>query len=350
MPNTYHFADDATAKIQKFGPLCAGKDPQADFMPPHLVRQGLERFPDDPFEAMGWTFTEFNRIALDAIAGIVGVIKPQAAMYEECGPAGMRALASTIAMARKLGLTVVVDAKRGDGGPTAQCYANAWLGASRIFKKGAGPNDPPILSSAPGPFRVDCLTVLGGYIGPAFVDALLRVTAEYGTGAFFVDRTSFKPNSPIERMVVTDGNKPVWQKQAELVKEWGNGTKGACGLSRIGVVMGATCPEEAVAMRLILPEAIFLVPGYGAQGAGPDDAVVGMRKDGTGVVINSSRGIDASYYTEPGKKPGPFATTPEKFADAIRSSAIAAQKQLILAAQKAGKWPYGMPKVLQEAA
>jgi len=78
---------------------------------------------------------------------------------------------------------------------------------------------------------------------------------------------------------------------ADLVGELGRRRLGSCGLSSVGAVVGATRPHEAVELRRRMPDAMFLVPGYGAQGAGAADAVAGRRPDGRGIVVNSSRGI-----------------------------------------------------------
>ncbi|MDD4988959.1 MAG: orotidine-5'-phosphate decarboxylase [Candidatus Pacebacteria bacterium] len=359
MAEKYNFADDLTAKVFKYGPLDVGMDPQPWMMPPHLIKIAMVMFPDDPIAQVGWVLEEFNRLVLEAIHGIVGVIKPQIAFYEEFGAVGLKAFTATVKLAKEMGFTVIEDAKRIDGGPTATAYIDGHLGKVPIFTGGVDQNGRAILGSMVGPMRVDCMTVAGGYIGPTFVDQFLKITEEYGTGGFFVTKTSFEPPSEIELIRTWEEGKKgpnkeenfgdlVWERQACLLQQWGEGTEGACGIRRIGPVIGATFPEEAAKMRIILPTAVFLIPGYGEQGAGPDEAVVGLRKDGSGGVINSSRGIISSWCAinaKTGAK-GPYFTDSANFVTSIRRATIDSQRRLILAAQKADKWPHGMPHVL----
>jgi orotidine-5'-phosphate decarboxylase len=126
-----------------------------------------------------------------------------------------------------------------------------------------------------------------------------------------------------------------------MVREWGEGTEGACGLSNVGVVMGATYPEDAVKMREILPNSWFLVPGFGAQGGGAKDAVVGVRPDGLGAVINNSRGLIYAYRNLKDKEHNfPMLCEPEKCFDLVREKAINDRDALVAAAREAGKWPF----------
>ena len=82
---------------------------------------------------------------------------------------------------------------------------------------------------------------------------------------------------------------------ADLVAEWGAERMGSCGLSDIGAVVGATYPDHARALRERMPDTFFLVPGYGAQGASADDALAGLRSDGRGAIVSSSRAICGAW-------------------------------------------------------
>ena len=128
---------------------------------------------------------------------------------------------------------------------------------------------------------------------------------EAGNGGVFVLVKTSNPGSA-ELQGKPSGDGLVMEVMADLVREWGETRKGACGLNDIGAVVGATYPDEARALRKRMPDTIFLVPGYGAQGSGgAADALAGMRSDGQGVLVNSGRGI-----TVPGKNkitvPGPM--------------------------------------------
>jgi orotidine-5'-phosphate decarboxylase len=85
--------------------------------------------------------------------------------------------------------------------------------------------------------------------------------------------------------------KPLYQHVGEAAAAWSRENVGACGLGDVGAVVGATYPEELAALRLLLREVIFLIPGFGAQGGGAAGVFPGLRDDGLGAVINSSRGI-----------------------------------------------------------
>lgn len=329
------FVDRLCAEIvQKKSVLCCGLDPQLRYMPPYLIRRAVQNFgvrgPND-FVALGWLFTEFNKLIIDAVYDIVVCVKPQLAFYEDYGSVGFKALEDTIAYARSKGLLVIADAKRGDGGDTADAYADGYLGRVPFF----GSEDPTILTRTVSPIRVDCMTV-HGYIGEDCVGRFIRAVKEENTGIFVVDKTSFKPNSAVEQLMTTSG-RPVWQELANMVNKWGEGTEGDYGLRNVGVVMGATYPDDAPKMRVFLPNSIILIPGFGGQGATADDAVAGIREDGLGGIVNNSRNLIYAWQNKKGK----FQCAPEEFAMATRLQAIEDRAQLLSALKKANKWPHG---------
>jgi orotidine-5'-phosphate decarboxylase len=82
---------------------------------------------------------------------------------------------------------------------------------------------------------------------------------------------------------------------AQLVRAWGAKRVGTCGLNDVGAVVGATYPDQARRLRTLMPETVFLIPGYGAQGGTAADALAGARSDGRGAIVNSSRGIIGAW-------------------------------------------------------
>jgi len=329
-----NFADQICEAVHSKGSvLCCGLDPQLRYMPPHLIKWAVEKH-GRTWEAVGELFFEFNRQILDAVKDFVVCVKPQQAFYEGYGPAGNLAFVRTKEQAQSLGLPVIEDGKRGDGGDTADAYADGHLGKVLFF----GQDDPTVLTREVSPARVDCLTV-HGYIGEDCVKRFIKVVKEYGTGIFVVTKTSFKPNSAVEQLLVkapqTQNERRVWEHLATMVQEWGEGTEGASGLRNVGVVMGATYPEDAPAMRKLLPNAMFLIPGFGRQGGGADDAVSGIRQDGFGGVVNNSRGLIYAYQK------GDHQCDPEKFAEAAGLQARDDRDALVATCKKAGKWPHG---------
>jgi orotidine-5'-phosphate decarboxylase len=269
------------AMLTKNSVLCVGLDPQLKFMPPQLI-SGAIRLHGRTWEALAHCFNEFNRGIIDAVAPYACCVKPNAAFYE--GSHHLWAVyEGTIAYARSKGLLVINDGKRFDGGDTADAYAQTHIGELPFFDN----------TTAPSLVRSDAVTI-GGYIGEDTIVRFMKEMKQYGTGAFVVDKTSFKPNSVIEQLV-TENGLTVWEELANHIGVWGQEVVGDNGYSNLGVVMGATYPTEAERMKEIIPKCVKLVPGYGAQGGDADDAVVAFNDDGFGAVVNSSRGIIAAW-------------------------------------------------------
>ena len=309
------------AQREKRSVLCIGLDPQMYFMPPPLVRE-MRAVYGDTEEAIGELFYAFNRAIIDAVHPLVCMTKPQAAFYERSHH-GWKALEKTGAYARYCELICVKDAKRFDGGDTADAYADAHIGTVPPFPFF---NDERVIA----PIRMDAMTI-GGYIGEDCVGRFAKRVKEHGTGIFVVDKTSFKPNSDIEQLV-TDNGLSVWERLAHYVKEWSKGTEGRNGYSNVGVVMGATYPEDAVKMRGILPMATFLVPGLGKQGGSADEAVVSVNDDGFGIVVSDSRAALSAWMTD-----GPFKCDPKYFAQATANYLESKNKELTTALRRTGK-------------
>ncbi|MFN8640985.1 MAG: orotidine-5'-phosphate decarboxylase [Candidatus Binatia bacterium] len=132
---------------------------------------------------------------------------------------------------------------------------------------------------------------VNGYLGSEGVLPFLPQRG--GAGVLVLVRTS-NP-SAAELQDLPCGDATVMEAMARLVARWGAGRLGRCGLSDVGAVVGATWPEQARRLRALMPDALFLVPGYGAQGGGAADALAGRRADGRGVLVNSSRAIIGAW-------------------------------------------------------
>jgi orotidine-5'-phosphate decarboxylase len=216
-------------------------------------------------------------------------------------------------LAQAAGIAVVVDAKRGDIGSTAAQYRHAFFGGA------PGLGD----AAAPAPLRTDWLTV-NPYLGRDNVAELLDPDPG-ATGTFVLVKTSNPSSGEVQdRLCLRDDGdgerrETVADAVARLVHGWGGGRTGACGLSDVGAVVGATYPDEARRLRHLMPDTVFLVPGYGAQGATAADAVAGARPDGTGVLVSSSRGIIGAWQR---------AADPEDWAPASRQALDAMNRDL----------------------
>lgn len=272
-----HAADALDARIERTGSLaCVGLDPRPDLVPPALVDRC--RGTGSPAEAVAAAFTEANRQVIDAVADRCAAVKPQAACYEAYGTAGWHALEDTVRYAADAGIPVILDAKRGDIGSTAAHYGQMAFGGA-----------PDLDGAGCGGIGADWLTV-NGYLGADGVEPVLAA----GGGVFVLVKTSNPGSGELQDLELA-GGATVADRMADRVAAWGASRLGRCGLSDVGAVVGATYPQHAAALRARMPDTVFLVPGYGAQGASASDALAGLRPDGRGVLVSSSRGITGAW-------------------------------------------------------
>lgn len=259
------FADRLMDAVERVGaPLCVGIDPF-----PALMNQNLFGDPRQDPDAL----VRFGTALIEATAPFAACFKPQLGLFEPFGPEGFAAARTLCSRAHALGLVTILDAKRGDIGSTAEGYALVSLGP------------------APG-FDADCVTV-NPYMGADTLAPFLAMAAERDKGVAVLVRTSNPGSKDLQDLDV--GGMPLWARTAKMIAPLTSPLLGACGFSGLMAVAGATYPAEAKALRAILPTSLFLVPGYGAQGAGARDALAGFVRGADGVlrggVVNSSRGI-----------------------------------------------------------
>lgn len=324
----------ALAVEKKKSILVCGLDPQVNLIPLHLRREVKRRcIVGDRFERTAELVFEFNCEVLDVVHDFAVAVKLNLAFYEQLGHSGIWAFQRTLEQARAYNLLIIGDGKRNDGGDTADAYANGYLGKMPVL------GDDCEIELVSSPMNVDALTVTP-YIGDACVCPFVGRVKEFGKAIFCVTKTSFKPNSHVEQLPVEHsgqvGGAKVWEMVARKVAQWGEGTEGACGLTNVGAVMGATYPEDAPKMREILPKAWLLIPGYGKQGGGAAGAVAGVRPDGLGGLVNSSRGVANAYLD----KDGNLKCKPEQCFDLVRAAAKDSCDELVAACRAAGKWPF----------
>lgn len=287
MPKLENFADRLERAIdQRSSCLVVGLDPVLDRLPPdiHTMVGGYTGTLDGPSEInsarAGLALTQFCIEVIDAVAEHAVAVKPNVAFFERFGPAAWDGLAEVCRVARQRGLLVVLDAKRGDLSSTAEAYADALLGEQR---------------DTVGPY-VDALTV-NPYFGEDGIRPFIDVASAHGKGLFILVRTS-NPSAKELQDLVADGS-PLYVHVAEAVARWGGDEVGECGLSAVGAVVGATAPEEAVRVREVLPSVPFLVPGFGAQGAGADAIRPHFLSGGRGVIVNASRSVIFAFEKHP---------------------------------------------------
>jgi len=265
-----NFADRLWQAVdEKRSRACVGLDARLERIPSFLCEET-----DSAAECL----LAFNRQIIEAVAEHVVAAKPQVAFYEMYGPAGVAAFAETCRCAKQHGLVVIADVKRGDIGSTAAAYARAYLGPADEQGRAA--------------FDVDAVTI-NPYLGSDSVEPFLAEAQASGKGLFVLVKTSNKSSAEIQELQAS--GKPVYEHVAKLVSKWAQRLPGRRGYSGVGAVVGATFPEQAAALRKLLPGVPFLVPGYGAQGGSAQDVACCFDEDGYGAIVNSSRGIIFAY-------------------------------------------------------
>ena len=257
----------AEAVDRKRSQLLVGLDPRVDLLPIEL-RGGAELQGEAAAEAV----ERFCRAVVDAVAPYVVGVKPQLAFFEALGAPGMRVFGEICAYARTAGLLVVADAKRGDVASTARAYAAAYL-----EPRGAG---PPLADAMTG----------NPYLGSDAVEPFLSACRRDGAGIFCLVKTSNPGGADVQDLVLTDG-RPLWQQVARLVDEWGQDAVGERGLSSVGAVVGATHPRSVGEARRLMPQAIILLPGVGAQGATGADVARAFTSGPASALVSASRSI-----------------------------------------------------------
>jgi orotidine-5'-phosphate decarboxylase len=248
-----HFGDRLAAAVErKRSQLVVGLDPMPDMLPVEL-RGDVTRF------CCG---------IVDAVAPHAVAVKPQLAFFEALGPAGSVAFSEICAYSRRAGLLVIADGKRGDVASTARAYSAAYL-----------EGDEP---------RADALTV-NPWLGRESIEPYLAAARRYGAGIFCLVKTS-NAGGDLQDVTLSDG-RLMWQHVASLVADWGSDVVGECGLSAVGAVVGATHPRAVSEARKLMPQAILLLPGVGAQGAKPADLARAFTSGPASALVSASRSV-----------------------------------------------------------
>ncbi|HKI56853.1 MAG TPA: orotidine-5'-phosphate decarboxylase [Trueperaceae bacterium] len=260
------FADRLHQRIRDTGSrVCLGIDPRPDRSPltdPEALGHDRQRVADavaDVYEA----------ILRDAHA-YLACCKPQSAFFEALGLEGLVALSRVMAVARELELPIILDAKRGDIGSTAEAYARAYL--------------------TDGALAADALTV-NPYLGLDTLEPFLEAAEAGERGVFVLVKTSNPGSSDLQDLHVDEGLMVHEVLAGRLAARAQDLRSGERGYTALGAVVGATHREALAALRRRLPRSVLLVPGVGAQGAGPADVIDAFDADGLGAVVNASRSL-----------------------------------------------------------
>jgi orotidine-5'-phosphate decarboxylase len=238
------FTDRLSGAIEAADSLiCVGLDPQPQRTSPDEI-------------------LDFNTRVIEATAGLACAFKPQSAFYEVAGNVGWQALKESIATIRRLAphAVVILDVKRNDIGNTAEAYASSafdWFGADAV--------------------------TINPYLGGDAVGPFLR---RPDRGAFALCRTSNPGAADLQSLPMADGE-PLFLTVAERSRDWGEAHHG-----NLGLVVGATWPEELAQVRARCPEMPILLPGIGAQGGDLEASVAaGVDAQGRGLLVAASRSV-----------------------------------------------------------
>ena len=279
------FGDRLAKAMAERGPLCVGIDPH-----PNLLEQwGLED------SAAG--LAAFTEAVYEGCAPFAATLKPQVALFERHGSAGLAVLEALFARAAADGVLIVADAKRGDIGSTMKAYADAWLGSS-------------------SPLGTDSVT-LSPYLGFESLRPALDLADQNDRGTFVLALTSNPEGKSVQHVGASESEGAVAKRiiaastAENASRQWEQ--MGPCGL-----VVGATVGQALVDLGIDLSvfNGPILSPGYGAQGASAADLYRVFAGVESQVLVNSSRGVLAA---------GPSVEGLAQAAQAARNDLLAAR-------------------------
>ncbi len=252
-----HFADRLTQLVEERGPICAGLDPRKDQLPKCTTE-------------IAWARTVI-RLLRDRIP----IFKPQIAFWNDDWGYVAKMLDLPGGTADAM---VLVDCKRGDIGSTASAYAK------QIFER----------------TWVDAIT-LNPYLGRDALHPFIDHSTQ-DRGLFILVKTSNPGSADLQDIELSGSQsvETVCEKVAEMVHELGENHLGVCGRSRVGAVIGLTTPLPLICkLRDLMPNAFFLMPGYGAQGGDPRAREDAKDARGGGVLISASRSLTLPWWGGP---------------------------------------------------
>jgi len=286
-----HAADRLMAAIElKRAPVCVGIDPVVEKLPRDLLPKAKYPLAEDFVNSL----EAYCEPLLEILDTRVACVKFQSACFERYGWLGCNLLDRLIEhVSSFLSVAVILDAKRGDIGVSADHYASAAFDTE--WHSGA-----------------DWLTI-NSYLGEDGITPFLK---HEGHGAFALVRTSNPGGDAIQNLELKDG-RTVAQAVGEMISRIGSNHVGERGYSSLGAVVGATKKQDAAKLREIMPQQLFLVPGYGAQGGGLDDVLPCFKPDGTGAIVTASRSIIYAFDPKDPNWTHSVADAAAKFADEV---------------------------------
>lgn len=285
-----HFGDRLVDAIHKKGvPACVGLDPLIERFPADLLREhGIATTeeghvePGTPGEKITDAMVDFGQTVMRAIAPHVPAVKLNIAFFERYHVNGIRAYGELIRYAREQGLIVIGDVKRADIGHSTVQYAHAQLGEVEPWR-------------GTGILNADAVTV-NPYFGYDAIRPFVEIARRTGRGLFVLVQTSNESASEIQDLRLQDGSR-VCEQVARLVQTWSadEDLVGESGYSCIGAVVSPRDTESTARLRALMPNCLFLVPGFGTQGKTIEQVRQCFKPDGTGALVTTSRTVIYAY-------------------------------------------------------
>lgn len=304
--------DQLIQKIkQTNNPTVIGLDPRYDMLP-NCIKKNYTGSVKKICEGI----LEYNKALIDNVCDIIPAVKPQMAFYEAFGLDGIQCFQETCKYAKENNMIVIVDAKRGDIGSTAESYSSAYIGKTKVEDQLYGLD------------YIDFITV-NAYFGTDCVKPFIEDCKKYDKGIFILVKTSNPSSGELQDLKLENG-KTIYETMGNLVETWGTELIGENGYSSIAAVVGATYPEQLQTLREQMPHTFFLIPGYGAQGGKAGDIALGFDQNGLGGIINASRSLMCAYKSDRWKDQ----FSDEEFAKATRAEAIRMRDELNGAIQR----------------
>ncbi len=265
--------------------LVLGLDPDPARLWPRAVElasgTGTRTPPLPPAVRAALAVTAHCALAIEAASEQCVAVKLQVACFERLGAPGWAALREVAQCARERGLLVIADAKRGDIDITAAAYAQAFIGET-----------PTVYGPVPG-LGADALTV-NPLLGTESLRPIVAAARASGAGLFVLVRTSNAGAADVQDLECSGGGS-VSDRLAAIVAELGEPETRSGPLSDVGAVVGATAPGRLQALRRLMPRAVFLLPGVGAQGGRVEDLAAAFEPGPAGGLVAVSRGIVNAY-------------------------------------------------------
>ncbi|MBN1341206.1 MAG: orotidine-5'-phosphate decarboxylase [Phycisphaerae bacterium] len=280
-----NFADNLLEAIaKKRSPVCVGIDPVYARLPAEIIEDPEMNDEADSETALD-AVREYCRQIIRIVAPYVPAVKLNIAFFERYYHEGIETYYELIEEAANVNLIVIGDVKRGDIGSTAEMYARSALG-------------DPDFADLDRLVAPDAVTV-NGYLGLDGVQPFIDVAREQGKGVFVLVRTTNPSAAEVQDAALADG-RTVYELLGQKVEEWavGEGLVGESGYSSVGAVVGAADRDQAIKLRAMMPHCLFLVPGWGVQGASAENVAACFKSDGTGALVSASRSVIYAYDQE----------------------------------------------------